>query len=355
VRICLIASSRFPVSEPFHGGLEAHTAGLAARLIARGHEVSVFAAPGSDPALNVDELAVPRFRSSAAARADVGATPEEWMQENHAYLGLMLALGRHGTQRFDVVHNNSLHHLPIAMAASTGLPFVTTLHTPPIAWLESALSYAPSTAVFAAVSRHTARAWSHAVDAHVVLNGVDTDRWRPGPGGDHAIWTGRLVPEKAPHVAIDAARLAGIRLDLAGPVQDRAYYAAEIVPRLGDDVRHVGHLGTDELVAAVGAARVAVLSPRWDEPYGLVAAEAMSCGTPVAAFARGALPELVTEPSGCLAERDDVHALADAIRAAAGLDRAQVRAHAVREFSVERMVDAYERLYVAAGAGQDAA
>jgi glycosyltransferase involved in cell wall biosynthesis len=345
MRICLIASSRFPVAEPFAGGLEAHTAALARGLIERGHTVSVFAAPGSDPRLNIDELEVLPFSSSEAARTDVGASPEVWMQEHHAYLGLMLDLVRRGRHRFDVIHNNSLHHLPIAMAEATGLPMVTTLHTPPVGWLESAIRFGPPSAVFVAVSRHTALAWAHAVEATVVLNGVDTSRWRPGPGGPRAVWAGRIVPEKGPHLAISAAIKAGIGLDLAGPVLDRSYFRQEVEPRLGSCIRYLGHLSTAELASTVGSAAVAVVSPRWDEPYGLVAAEAMSCGTPVAAFARGALPELLTPAVGALAEADDTDALAAAIQVAVALDRTMVRRHAIRECSVERMVDAYERLY----------
>jgi glycosyltransferase involved in cell wall biosynthesis len=345
MRVCLIASSRFPVAQPFHGGLEAHTAALAGGLIARGHEVSVFAAPGSDPRLNVAELEVRRFTSSATARADVGATPDEWIQEHHAYLGLMLDLVRDGRERFDVIHNNSLHHLPIAMAEATGLPLVTTLHTPPVPWLESAIRFAPADATFVAVSRHTARVWRHVVESCVVLNGVDTDMWRTGSGGSRAVWMGRIVPEKAPHLAIVAARAAGIRIDLAGPIMDPTYFRTHVGPLLGGAARYLGHLDTFELVELVGRAAVCVVSPVWDEPYGLVAAEAMSCGTPVAAFACGGLPELVRDGVGVLAAPSDVGELAAAIRDATSLDRSGIRAHAVAEFSLERMVASYEHLY----------
>lgn len=345
LRICLIASSRFPVREPFAGGLEAHTHSLARALVARGHDVSLFAAPGSDASLNIHELPVASFVQSDTARGDVGAHPDAWVQEHHAYLSLMLDLAKTGTDRFDVVHNNSLHYLPVAMAEAMALPLVTTLHTPPLSWLESAIRFAPTSAVFAAVSEHTARAWRGTVASTVVLNGIDTTRWVAGPGEGGAIWFGRIVPEKAPHLAIRAAKLAGVPLELAGPALDQGYFADAIAPLLDETITYRGHLQHSDLIRAVGRASVAVVTPRWDEPYGLVAAEAMACGTPVAAFARGALPEIITAESGRLAHPDSVESLATAITEARALDRTQVRERAVQHFSLARMVDDYEALY----------
>jgi glycosyltransferase involved in cell wall biosynthesis len=345
LRICLIASSRFPLSEPFMGGLEAHTHALATQLIRRGHRVSVFAAPGSDPALEVTTLPVAEFSSSDQARSDVGSSPEVWMREHHAYLDLMMSLARGQHGRFDVVHNNSLHHLPVAMSAMLDVPVLTTLHTPPIAWLESAALLAEPRSRFVAVSRQMARAWSHVVAARTIYNGIDTSFWRPGPGGGGAVWTGRIVREKAPHEAIDAARLAGMPIVLAGPIHDRSYFEAEVAPRLDPSARFLGHLDAATLRDVVGRADVAVVTPRWDEPFGLVAAEALACATPVAAYATGALGEVVDEHTGRLAPVGDTAALADAMRAAASLDRRAARARACEKFDLRRMVDAYESLY----------
>ena len=107
LRICIIGSSRFPIREPFAGGLEAHTHALARRLSARGHEVTLFAAPGSDPALGAEELAVEQMEPVDGERADTSIPPHWWMQEHHAYQGLMLdadargarALRRHPQQQ----------------------------------------------------------------------------------------------------------------------------------------------------------------------------------------------------------------------------------------------------------------
>jgi len=345
LRICLIASSRFPIREPFAGGLEAHTHALARQLRTRGHEVSVFAAPGSDPALGIVELPVDTFEAAPGERQDTGVTPDSWINEHHAYLGLMLELARTGADRFDVIHNNSLHHLPIAMSPAVPVPMFTTLHTPPVPWLESAVAYAAPTSTFVAVSEFTAREWAPLVSCGTIHNGIDMDTWRPGPGGGPAVWSGRLVPEKAPHLAIDAARRVGMPLTLAGPSLDRGYFAREIAPRLGGNVQYVGHLTHEQLRATLGAASVAVVTPVWDEPYGLVAAEALACGTPVAAFARGALPEFVDERVGALARPDDVADLGRAMRAAVTRDRAVVRRVAQERCSISRMVDRYEALY----------
>jgi glycosyltransferase involved in cell wall biosynthesis len=345
VRICVVASSRFPLAEPFAGGLEAHSHQLVLELRRRGHEVVVFAAPGSDAALGATALPVQPFVATPEARADVAAPPERWMEEHHAYLDLMLSLR---DADVDVIHNNSLHHLPIALSPLVGAPVVTTLHTPPLPWLESAIRFASPRSRFIAVSAAMAAGWAPTTDSVVVPNGIDPSRWRVGPGGPRAVWVGRLVPEKAPHLAIAAARRAGIGLDLVGPIGDQGYVAREVAPYLGEQVRHVGHLAHRDLDVVLGQAAVAVVTPAWDEPFGLVAVEAMAAGTPVAAFARGALAEIVDADSGRLAPADDVDALAEAMHAAARLDRRRVRHRVEAAFSLGAMVDAYEKVYAEA-------
>ncbi len=344
LRIALIASARYPIRQPFPGGMEAHTWQLAHGLRDRGHDVSVFGGPGSDPSLRARGMpAMPAL--SAHARSDVSMPADYVLAEHHAYLGLMLRLAE--DDACDVVHNNSLHYLPVAMAATLRAPVLTTLHTPPTPWLESATRLsAGDRNHFAAVSNHTAGMWRASIPAAtVVRNGVDLGQWSVGPGGGTPVWSGRLVPEKGPEAAIRAARSAGSGLRLAGPRPDPAYFRDRVEPLLGDGIDYVGHLDHDELAALVGSARCAVVSPCWDEPYGLVVAEALACGTPVAGFARGALPELLDETCGALAAPDDVEGLAAAIARAAGLNRAAVRAHAERTCSAEAMIDEYERLY----------
>jgi glycosyltransferase involved in cell wall biosynthesis len=125
-----------------------------------------------------------------------------------------------------------------------------------------------------------------------------------------------------------------------GPIHDQAYFDELIAPQLGVEVEYLGHGTHTELIDAVGHASVAVVTPLWDEPFGLVVIEALACGTPVAALARGAMTELVDAEVGALAT--DLHQLPAVIRRAATRDRNACRWRATSTHSAVRMVDAYE-------------
>ena len=224
---------------------------------------------------------------------------------------------------------------------------LTTLHTPPFTWLESAIgATAGSGGTFAAVSRHTAAAWGRVLDRVIVVpNGVDVHRWPAGAGGQYLVWSGRITPEKGTHLAIAAAGRSGLRLILAGPVGNADYFREKIQPEFGARTTYAGHLRQDELAGLVGGAAAALVTPLWDEPYGLVVAEALACGTPVVAFARGGIPEVVDAHCGRLVKPRDVAAMAAAVPEVIGLSRTAVRDRAVPKCSAHTMVESYLTIY----------
>lgn len=132
--------------------------------------------------MNCQTLDVRPLHLSDAARRDVSMPPADFMADHHAYLSLMLWLAGPGSQQFDVIHNHSLHYLPVAMASALSTPMLTTVHTPPTPWLESAIGAATGQGTrFAAVSRHTAAAWRGLTgDITVIPNGIHTGQWPLG-------------------------------------------------------------------------------------------------------------------------------------------------------------------------------
>lgn len=349
LEIAVVAGVRFDTSEPHAGGLERHTHVLATALQRRGHSVTVFAGSGEPTrapgrCYAVEPLVDEPIMLSDAARADVSMPPERFMIEHDAYLDLS---DRLRDRSFDVVHNNSLHYLPVLSDGRH--PIVHTLHTPPTPWLESAHRIGRrrrrDRTRTVSVSYDNAARWNGIVDG-VIHNGIDLHAWRSGDGdGGYAFWSGRLVPEKGAHLAIQAARRAGVRLVIAGPAHDRSYFDDSIAPELGADCVYVGHRVSDDIARYLSAAEVAIVSPCWDEPFGLVVAEALASGTPVAAFGRGAIPELLDDEIGVIAPAGDVDGLAEATLAARKLDRSHCRRAARERFAATTMAARYERVY----------
>lgn len=343
MQIAIIAHLKYAISEPFLGGLEMHTHMLARALRQRGHAVTLFASLASDAALGVEAICE---QTSLLETGLAEANDVAFFREHHAYLRLMTELR---SRDFDVIHNNSLHYLPVSMADTLAAPMVTSLHTPPFCWLESGIRLNRSHMHYVAVSDATARMWSHVTKIdEVIPNGIDLDHFPFSVMPErepYLVWYGRIVPEKGLNLAIEASRRAGLPLRIAGPITDSSYFEAAIAPRLGEHAVHVGHLDHGALAQLVGGAVAALCTPRWEEPYGLVVAEALACGTPVAAFRRGGVPALLDEHCGALADPDDVDGLAAAAHIAITCDRAACRARAERHCNAQVMVDAYEALY----------
>ncbi|MCS5480353.1 glycosyltransferase [Corynebacterium sp. YIM 101645] len=341
-RIALIAPARYPIREPYAGGMEAFCHTLVRAVRDMGHTVDLFAARGSQGHVTDFELPGVDWADLPLAASDTGYPPGAREAEDAAFRALLQRLSAGG---YDIIHNNSL--TPHLFHPTAELPLMTTLHTPALADMQEAIAGAGEQAGrFAAVSATTAADWVLPTPATVIPNGVDTIRWQPGPGGQHAVWFGRIVPEKGLHLAMDACRRVGIPLVFAGRVGDHHYFSTHIVPRMtGQAATWVGALDHKALKSLVGRSRVCVVTPRWEEPFGLVAFEAMAAGTPVAAFRRGGLGEILSGAPACLAEPDDVDSLAAAVLAAADLDRGLVREWVTRHHSLSEVARRYLGFY----------
>lgn len=343
LRIAVVAPARFPIRQPYAGGLEAFCHTLAQALRSLGHEVDLYAARGSAGHEQSFELPGVNWAEDADLATDTGYPAGEREREDAAFAQLRQHLH---ARRYDVVHNNSLNP-GLLLPNGPALPLVTTFHTPQLPEMQTAIDAAGSDAgCFAAVSHSTAAQWRTPGPIRVIPNGVDTQAWEAGSGGGPAVWFGRLVPEKAPHLALDACRLAGQDLLLAGRIGDQAYFDSMIAPRLkAYAATYVGELEHSRLQELVGSCSVCVVSPQWDEPFGLVAFEAMACATPVAAFNRGGLGEMLRDAPAALAPAGDVEALATAIDSARRIDRDVVSTWVRTHFSLRATTTRYLRLY----------
>ncbi len=337
MRIAMVSTPFVSVPPPRYGGTELIVAELVAGLAAAGHEVTLFAtgdsrAPGCELRARFDRAIWP---------------PAPYIELEHAGFAVeqMLADAR----GFDVVHTHVPSLLPFARLMDA--PVVYTVHHADGRDYEKlAPIYARSSAHFVAISERQRAIMPALADASVIHHGLDAAAHRLGAGdGGYCAFLGRLARDKGPHVAIDAARAARLPIRLAGAPHegDHEYFEREIGARLcAAGVSAVGELGGADKRDFLGRAQALLFPVDWEEPFGLVMIEAMLSGTPVLAFARGAVPEIVDDGvTGYICR--DADEMAARLRAIATgrFDRARCRAHALERWTAVRMVRDYVALY----------
>ena len=370
MKIAIMAPLVTAIREPQRGGSQAFVADLARGLTGRGHDVHVYAASGSEiPGVEVVDTGVdPRFLAGTLYRAFGPSTsepeqagPAAAAAAESAFTTAYMAVQ---VMRYDVVHNHAFDAPAIRLATALQAPVVHTLHLPPDQAVSAALRHVarrsrpPAVAV---VSEFQARAWRRVVPVDAILPPYPPTRamaWSEA-AGQGALFAGRLSPEKGAAEAIDIARAAGMPIDVYGDVYDARYSREQIDPRR-DRPGVAVHRGVPRasLWEAMARASVVLCPARWDEPFGLAAAEAQACGTPVVAFRRGALGEVIADGvTGFLVPPDDVRAAAEAVAKAASvpgstpgslpgaISRPACRKHAEDQLDLELSLDAHERLY----------
>ncbi len=359
MKIAIMAPLVTAIREPQRGGSQAFVSDLARGLAGRGHDVHVYAASGSeipgieviDTGVDPESLAGTLYRGfgpSAGEPAEAEPATAAAAAESAfttAYMTMQVI-------RYDVIHNHAFDAPAVRLATALQAPVVHTLHLPPdkavLAALRRVTRRSRPPAV-AAVSDFQASAWRRVVPVDAILPPYPPTRVIPwsGTAGQGALFAGRLSPEKGAAEAIDIARAAGVPIDVYGDVYDAGYSREQIDPRRGwpGVTVHQGVPRTS-LWEAIARAAVVLCPARWDEPFGLAAAEAQACGTPVVAFRRGGLGEVIVDGvTGFLVPPDDVRAAAEAVSKVAGISRPACREHAAGQLDLELSLDAHERLY----------
>ena len=246
-------------------------------------------------------------------------------------------------EEFDLIHN-SFDFLPLTYSGLVATPVVTTIHGFSSELIVPVFEKYNGCGYYVAISdadRHENLDYLATIHHGIDLSEFDVER----ESGDYLLFFGRIHPDKGTVEAIEVAERAGMPLTIAGIIQDRDYFERLVEPRIdGKRVRYIGPVGRDHRGELLGGARALLHLVNFDEPFGFSVVEAMACGTPVIASARGSMPEIVRDgESGFL-----VGGLDEAVAAVGrveGLDRAAVRASVERRFDVNRMVDDYLALY----------
>ena len=313
-----------------YGPWESVASLLTEGLVRRGVDVTLFATLDSVTAAVLDGVCPHGYAEDPSLDGRVW----EALHVSHA-------LARSG--EFDLVHNH-LDWLPLAFGEHARAPMVTTIHGFSGAGILPA--YTRSRSAFIAISasdRHAGLDY-----AATIHHGIDLTLlpYHADPG-EQLVSFGRIHPDKGTADAIEIARRAGRRLVICGIVQDERYFADAVEPHVdGDQVIFLGSVGPRRRADVLGDAAALLHPISFDEPFGLSVVEAMACGTPVVAYRRGSMPEVVDEGvTGYLAH--DIESAISAVPEAVRLDRSVVRARAVARFGADRMVEDYLRAYEA--------
>jgi len=354
MKIAIMAPLVTAIREPQRGGSQAFVADLARGLTGRGHEVHVYAASGSqiDGVEVIDTGVDPRSLAGTLYRASGPAADGSGAAAAAAEAAFTTAYMTMQVLRYEVIHNHAFDAPAVRLATALQAPVVHTLHLPPDQAVAAALRHVARRSrppAVAAVSEFQADAWRRVVRVDAILPPYPPTRvigWS-GTSGPGALFAGRFSPEKGTAEAIDIARAAGLPIDVYGDVYDAGYTRERIDPRR-DWPGVTVHPGVPRasLWEAMARAAVVLCPARWDEPFGLAAAEAQACGTPMVAFRRGALGEVTVDGvTGFLVPPDDVQAAAEAVQKVPGLSRAACREHAEGQLDLELSLDAHESLY----------
>lgn len=333
MKILLTADPELPVPPIHYGGIERIIDLLAEGLVSRGHDVTLIAHAQS------------RTRAKLACYRTSNPGSLAGLASHSALVSRTIALGA-----FDVVHSHSrlAYMAPVlGMRVPKLMSYQRKVTPRSISW---ARRLAGDTIEFSAVSHDMIANVQHLAPWHVVYNGVPMATYtfraeveRSAP----LVFLGRIEPIKGTHLAIEIAQRSGTPLVIAGniPREHEEYFQTQIAPHIdGKSISYIGPVNDVEKNSLLGRARAFLMPIQWDEPFGIVMAEALACGTPVIGLKRGSVPEVVADGvTGFVCS--DVNEMMQAIGRVDQLERAACRARAEAMFSEDTVVEGFLKIY----------
>ncbi len=337
MRIAQVAPLTEAVPPKLYGGTERVISWLTEELVEQGHDVTLFASGDSETTARLAPMWPRALRLDGTVRDPMAL---HMLMIEHVY---------RRAREFDIIHMH-LDYFPFSIMSRQSVPFITTLHGRLDLREHQPLFDAWRDIPVVSISDSQRRPLPQARWASTIHHGLPTDLLTPQPTGqpEYLAFLGRICPEKRVDRAIHIAERCGLPLKIAAKVDpvDADYFEDEIKPLLAraPNVEFIGEIADQQKAEFLGKAMALLMPIDWPEPFGLVMIESMACGTPVIAFNRGSVPEVIEDGVTGYIVEDEI-AASQAVRNLDRIDRAVVRRRFEERFTATRMAEGYVDLY----------
>ncbi len=349
LKIAQIAPLWFPVPPKGYGGTELVVSKLTESLIKRGHQVTLFASGNSKT----------KGKLVSVIKNDLRKLGVPYLFDSYNILNLAEAFSR--AKEFDILHT----HIDVydqIFRSQTSIPTIATLHNPFWSTIKKRdgqwyayqgrvllYNHFPRLPYIAISNSYRKQCPAKIKFIKTIYHGVDPKSLKFNPkGGNYLAWIGRFSPNKGTHIAINIAKKLNLKLLIAGKAvspEDKEYFSQKIKPFLTRKIRFIGEIKSDKEKSEFLGSALAFLYPlQWEEPFGITMIESQACGTPVIAFKRGSVPEVVKDKKTGFVLKSEKEML-EAINHIPEIDRKECRKFFEQKFTVQKMVDNYEKIY----------
>lgn len=346
MKILVLSPVEERVPPPKYGGTELVVYNLVEGLVKRGHKVILAASGDSVTSARLYPLVKEALRTKLLGQEDPGLK----LREAFKYIAIAQALKLASQEKFDLVHNHiGWRIMPFSFLIKS--PLLTTLHGPLTDQYQRAVYSQFKGANLVSISQSQREGAPDLNYVATVYNGITLESFTfNNKPQNYFAFLGRISPEKGVYFAIQAAIKAKVKLLIGAKIDivDQKFYQSKIKPLIdGQQIKYLGELNHKQKVELLGNARAVINPINWQEPFGLVMAEAMACGTPVIATRRASAPEIIVEnKTGFLVDpQNPVPGIVESLKKINQIKREDCRKHVEKKFSAEQMVTGYEEAY----------